>query len=93
MQTVAIPVPEEVLGLLKHSKLADRSPEDQVRIALAIHLFQEGVISVGRAAELAGIARSPFELMLGEMRIPSMCYGMEEYRQDLQTIERLFPSA
>ena len=73
---------------MKRSRLGDRAPADQVRIALAIQLFQEGVISVGKAAEIAGEQRATFELMLGEMGIPAVRYGLEEYRQDGEAFER-----
>lgn len=74
MKTKRVDVPEEVLSLLKESKLGQRPLADQVKAALAIHLFQEGIISVGKAAEIAGEPRATFELMLGEMGIPAVRY-------------------
>lgn len=89
MRTVKVEIPEEVAELMKRSKLGDRAPVDQVRIALAIQLLQEGIISVGKAARLAGEPRATFELILGEMGIPVVQYTLEDYRQDSKTIERL----
>ena len=57
MATIAVEVPEELVVLLRRSRLGSRPAADQVRTALAIHLFQEGVVSVGQAAELAGEPR------------------------------------
>lgn len=88
MKTKKVDVPEEVLSLLKESKLGQRPLADQVKAALAIHLFQEGVISIGKAAEIAGEPRATFELMLGEMGIPAVRYTLEDYRQDGEAFER-----
>ncbi len=88
MQTVAVDIPEELLILLKQSRLGSRPAADQVRIALAIHLFQEGVISVGKAAEIAGEPRAPFELLLGEIGIPPVRYDREDYQRDRDDFER-----
>lgn len=84
MKTVTIEVPDDLLTLLQQSRLKERPFSDQVRWALAIQLFQEGVISVGRAAELAGEPRSSFELTLGEMGIPPVRYTLADYEDDLR---------
>ena len=57
-----------------------------MKVALAIHLFQEGVISAGKAAELAGEPRPSFELLLREMNIPPVHYDVADYEQDLRGI-------
>src|SRR5207302_4287367 len=60
MQTRRVDIPEELLERLQHSRLGRRSETDQVKIALAIHLFLEDLISIGKAAELAGDPRIDF---------------------------------
>ena len=87
MQTVGVEIPQELVTLLKRSRLGDRPVAEQVRAALAIHLFQEGVISVGKAAAMAGEPRATFELLLGEMGIPPVRYGLEDYRRDREAFE------
>jgi predicted HTH domain antitoxin len=69
-----IEVPDELLDLLKGSRLAERSEADQVKSALAIRLFREGLISIGKAAALAGVPRLEFEWLLIEMGIPVIRY-------------------
>jgi predicted HTH domain antitoxin len=88
MATQKIDVPEEILALLRQSRLGTRPDADRVRLALAIHLFQEGLISVGRAAELAGEPRAIFELLLGDLGIPPVRYDIDDYRADVETIQR-----
>lgn len=84
MKTVE--VPEELLDLLQRSRLGSRSGADQVKTALAIHLFLEGLISIGKAAELAGEPRVDFEWLLVEMGLPTVRYDLADYEQDQRGI-------
>lgn len=86
MQTRKVDVPEEIFDLLRRSRLGKRSAADQVKSALAIHLFLEGLISAGRAAELAEVPRPEFEALLVEMGLPTAWYDRGDYDQDLQGI-------
>lgn len=88
MRKKRVAVPEELLALLKESRLGSRSEEDQIKAALAIYLFQEGVISIGKAAELAGEPRASFELALGELGIPAARWDVEDYHREWWAIER-----
>jgi predicted HTH domain antitoxin len=88
VQTVEVDIPEELLTLLKRSRLGDRPVTEQVRVALAIHLLQEGVISAGKAASISGEPRATFELLLAETGIPSVRYDVEDYKQDREAFER-----
>ena len=88
MPPITVEIPDEISHLLMRSRLAGRPVADQVRIALAIQLLQEGVISAGRAAEIAGEPRARFELLLGEMGIPPVRYDTEDFRRERQALER-----
>ena len=82
MKTKTVEIPEEILELPQRSRLGGRSGPDQVRTALAIHRFLEGVISIGKAAELAGEPRVDFEWHLVEMALPTVQYDLADYEQD-----------
>ncbi len=84
MKTKRIDIPEELLDLLGRSRLGQRPRADQVKTALAIHLFQEGIISIGKASELAGEPRVAFELFLNDIGIPTVHYDVADYQQDLR---------
>lgn len=88
MKTAIVEVPEDVLALLAQSRLSGRSQAEQVRVALSIHLFQEGVISMGKAAELAGEPRIQFERFLGDIGIPPVRYDEAMYAEDLHTLDQ-----
>jgi predicted HTH domain antitoxin len=57
-----------------------------VKIALAIHLYLEGLISIGKAAELAGEPRIDFEWLLSQMGLPVARYDVADYEQDRQAM-------
>lgn len=86
--TVKVEIPKELIVLLKQSKLGDRPIADQLRLALAIHLLQEGVISTGKAASIAGVNRLVFESLLSSMGIPAIRYDVEDYLQDRDSFEK-----
>lgn len=86
MQTRTVELPEDILRLLDGSRLGKRPDTDRVSTALAIHLFQEGVVSLGRAAELAHVPRLDFEWLLVQMGIPTVRYDIPDYEQDLHGI-------
>ncbi|OGH61008.1 MAG: hypothetical protein A3G34_16950 [Candidatus Lindowbacteria bacterium RIFCSPLOWO2_12_FULL_62_27] len=62
--------------------------EDQLRFELAVGLFVDNKLSLGRAARVAGMDSIQFQRELAARRIP-LHYGVEEFRQDLRTIESL----
>ena len=43
-------------------------------IALAVRLFQDGTVSIGRAASVAGMDRESFMDRLGELGVPVVNY-------------------
>jgi predicted HTH domain antitoxin len=88
MATVAVDIPEEVLKLFEHSRLKAHPLADRVRMALAIHLFQEGLISAGKAAEISDEPRASFDLLLADLGIPAMRYGVAEHEADSKAFER-----
>ena len=66
-------------------------PEEQVarlRRELAIRLYQKGLLSFGKARELAGMRKWEFHLLLGEEGIVRR-YDLDELQDDLSTLEAL----
>jgi predicted HTH domain antitoxin len=87
MNTRTIEIPEDLLVLFRRSRLGTLPEVEQVRYALAIHLFQEGLITVARAAELSGEPLASFELLLGKMGIPPVRYDVEDFEEDIRNIQ------
>lgn len=62
--------------------------EDQVRLDLALGLFIDQRVTLGRGAEIAKMTQSDFLKELGCRGIP-VHYDVEDFRADLRTLESL----
>ncbi len=81
MKTVQLELPEELLQ-------ATRMTPEALRLELAIHLFEQGRLSLGKAAELANVPVWQFQQTLAGRGIP-MHYDVRAYEEDLETLRKL----
>jgi predicted HTH domain antitoxin len=58
--------------------------EREARIAMAVKLFEMKRISSGSAAELAGMKRVPFLLLLHQYGVPMIDLSEEELLSDIE---------
>jgi len=58
--------------------------EKDVRLAIAVEAFRRGLVSVGRAAELAGLPLQAFIEELRRRGIPAYRYNDEEAMRELK---------
>lgn len=79
--TVSIEIPREVIH-------AARMSPEELRRELAIHLFEQGKLSFGKAREMAGMSVWAFQQLLGSRGNPVQ-YHIEDYKEDLRTLEDL----
>ncbi|MFB2893223.1 UPF0175 family protein [Aerosakkonemataceae cyanobacterium BLCC-F50] len=80
MSTVQLQIPEEVLISLKET------PETiarELQILAAVKLFELGKLSSGRAAQLAGMSRVQFLLLLGKYQVSPFSLTTEELERDV----------
>ena len=63
--------------------------EQEMKKATAIDLFRRGLLSTGKAAELAGICLADFVDLLLAHYVPVVEYTIEEYEKDMKAFERL----
>ena len=80
---MAVVVPDDVM------KAAGVS-EAEARLALALELFRQERLTLGQAARVAGLPQVEMLTELGRHGIP-IHYGVDELKEDLRTIEKLFP--
>jgi predicted HTH domain antitoxin len=83
MSAVDLHIPEDVIRSLR---LPSEEVEDELRRDLAVVLYARGALSVGKAAEFAGVSRREFETMLGERKIRRQ-YDEESLAEDLDYAE------
>ena len=78
---------DEPQALLVH--LADDGvlAEEGVRAAMAISLYRDGSLALGRAARLAGLAPATFMQLLSQRGLPIMKGDSTTLREDLETLD------
>ena len=82
MQTnISVEIPREI----SH---AVRMNANELRRELAIHLFEQEKLSFGKAREMADMSVWGFMQLLKERGI-NIHYDQEEYKHDIETLEKL----
>jgi len=81
MQTVTIEVPQDVLA-------SARLTPAEARVELAVSLYAQGRLGIGKARELAGMSLWQFRQLLGARQIPPHV-DTEDINADLTTLQQL----
>jgi predicted HTH domain antitoxin len=56
----------------------------EMRIAAAVHWYSQGMVSQGKAAEIASLSREQFIDELFRRRVPAVQVTIEELREELR---------
>ena len=81
MATLTIELPEGIFATLRQSP---RELRQDVRLAAAIDWYNRGLVSQGRAAEIAGLARADFIDALAARRIEVAQIDLETLEEELE---------
>jgi predicted HTH domain antitoxin len=79
METLTIEIPREIAQTLR---LPPQDQENRLRLELAVALYSQSILGLGKAAELAQLTPLRFDEELGRRRIP-LHYGDSELAQDV----------
>lgn len=84
---VSVTLPRSVLAA---AKVRDKELGDLMRESLALQLYRSGRISIGKAAEVAGLS-TKWEMMqlLAKHDVP-IDYSVEDARRDLEIVNAVF---
>ncbi|WP_297063765.1 UPF0175 family protein [Thermococcus sp.] len=85
MGEVTVTVPSDLVRILKVDR--DEVPR-VVRLYLAVELYREGLISLGKAAEIAGLSKWEMMEVLASKGVP-LNYNRRDLEEDIETLERL----
>jgi predicted HTH domain antitoxin len=81
MAQVVFDFPPTVFSALR------KAPEEfasEMQLAAAIHWYSQGMVSQGKAAEIAGVSRAEFLEELFRRKIPAVQVTIEELREELR---------
>jgi len=85
MERIEINLPQDIIFAMRGLEKPE-GVKKKLKIALAILLFQEGSISLGKATELTEMSRVRFIEVLNEYGIPAYEYGEKSFEKDQQVI-------
>jgi len=80
-ETIVIEIPREIVHV------TGMTPQ-MLKRELALYLFEQDKLSFGKARELAEMTVWEFQQLLGSRGI-QIHYGVEDYEEDLATLEEL----
>jgi len=80
---VEMEIPRDVLFA---ARIDEEKASLELKRQLALYLFEKGVISFGKASELAEMSQWDFMDLSGSKGIP-LHYGTKEFEEDMETIK------
>lgn len=83
MEEISVKVPRD---LVRIPKVRDEEIPELVRLYLAIELYRERKVSLGKAAEIAGVNKWEMMEILASKNIPIQ-YNVEDLENDTKTLE------
>jgi predicted HTH domain antitoxin len=86
METVDVKLPSE---LLRVANLKGSSLSKEAARLLALELYREDKVSLGRAAELCQTPLAAFMDFAAKHGVPPLRYSFEDLEEERQTAERL----
>jgi predicted HTH domain antitoxin len=85
MDKMILEIPGELAEALR---VPTEEKQARLRQELAVRLYQKGLLSFGKARELAEMSKWEFHLLLGKEGI-ARNYDVDELEEDLKTLESL----
>jgi predicted HTH domain antitoxin len=79
-KSLTLEIPGDVADALRQP---DLEKVQRLRLELAVSLYSQGILGLGKTAQLANLARWEMNRVLTQRKVP-MRYGPEELAEDLQ---------
>jgi predicted HTH domain antitoxin len=83
---VELHLPADVAAALRARAPIHLTEEERLKTPLAIGLFVERIVSLAKAASLAGMTRYEFALLLKRLGLPAYEYTQTDYQEDLSFV-------
>ncbi|MCG7849058.1 MAG: UPF0175 family protein [ANME-2 cluster archaeon] len=85
METISVDLPGDLINIFK---IRERDFPFVIRETLSIELYREGLISIGKAAEIAGISIWKMQEILANRKVP-IHYYPEDLEKDIRTLKKV----
>ncbi len=82
-QVISIDLPSDILLALNES---ENELIKQIKVLLAVRLFNANKLTIGKAAQVAGVTRLEFESYLSQNNIPISHLTYEDVMNDLEKL-------
>lgn len=82
--SIQLEIPDSIVEAMR---LARQDQKQQLLLELALALYARGILSFGKARELAGLSKYEFGLLLGKRGIPRH-YTAEDLQDDVSYARR-----
>jgi predicted HTH domain antitoxin len=77
--SIHLEIPDSVTQAMR---LPPAERQQRLSVELSLSLYAQGILSFGKARELAGMEKRDFAALLGQRQIPRH-YGPEELKDDI----------
>ena len=85
METVSIDFPRDLINIFK---IREKEFSHKVRETLSIELYREGLVSIGKAAEIAKVSIWEMQEILARKKVPINYYS-EYLEADIKTLKKV----
>jgi len=85
METLSVDLPRDLINIFK---IREKELPHKIRETLAVELYREGLISIGKAAEIAKVSIWEMQEILANRKIP-LNYYSEDLETDIKTLKKV----
>ena len=85
VDVTTVEIPKDLTRLLR---IREKDLPKKVREIIAVELYRDGIVSIGKAAEIAGITKWEMLEILAMKKIPLQYYP-EDLEEDIGTLRKL----
>ena len=82
-QTISIDFPSDILLALNEN---ENELKQDIKIALAIRLYSLEKLTIGKAAQVAGLSRFAFETLLADHKVPISNLSLQDVLSDYKKL-------
>ncbi|WP_439482146.1 UPF0175 family protein [Cyclobacterium plantarum] len=84
LQTINIDLPSDILLTLNESEVELKK---RIKVSLAVQLYIQKKVTIGKAAQIAELSRFQFETLLSENKISISSLEIEDVLEDIEKLK------